>query len=495
MSLAGRRAAALTAAAALGAACLLALAPGARAGGLTLGFMSDPLLVSGQPATMSQWAGRAVRAGAGAVRLNVAWARIAPVTPPAGFDPTDPASPGYDWSVTDEAVRVLARQHLNIVATLYSAPRWAEGADMPAGAAAGSWKPDPAAFAAFATAAARRYSGHFRDPLNPRVHLPRITFWQGWNEPNLEGYLAPSWDSHGHLVSPDAYRLLLNAFYGAIKRVSSRNVVVMAGTAPYGDRFNCGCQAPFRDRVRPVLFYRSLFCITSRLHATRCPSPTYLDGIDHHPYQLLPPQYRAYWGDDVAVPDIWKITRLLKAAVRLHHVLPGGRKRVWTTEITWDSNPPSTAPGAAPLAQQACYYELAMYLLWRQGVDTVMLLQLRDQPSMPGFTASFEWGGIFFNTSAPKPSYTAYSFPLVARRAGHGHIVVWGRAPRSGKLTLARRAGRRWRALATLHVRAHQVFQVTLPWRGALNVRGQVGRATSLPWTWGSASCPRHGAV
>lgn len=67
--------------------------------------------------------------------------------------------------------------------TIYSAPDYAEGADRPATATPGSWRPDPAAFGAFAEAVARRYSG--------ANGLPRVRYFEAWNEPNLDVYLAP----------------------------------------------------------------------------------------------------------------------------------------------------------------------------------------------------------------------------------------------------------------------------------------------------------------
>ena len=73
------------------------------------------------------------------------------------------------------------------------APAWAEGPGAPPGAQPGTWRPDPAQFASFATAAALRYDGRFPDPLHPGAFLPRVRYWQPWNEPNLAYYLSPQW--------------------------------------------------------------------------------------------------------------------------------------------------------------------------------------------------------------------------------------------------------------------------------------------------------------
>jgi hypothetical protein len=82
--------------------------------------------------------------------------------------------------------------------------------------------------------AAVRYDGRFPDPLKPGAFLPRVRYWQPWNEPNLSYYLSPQWTRTGGRWAPASagiYRGLLNAFYAAVKRVSSSNFVVTAGTA------------------------------------------------------------------------------------------------------------------------------------------------------------------------------------------------------------------------------------------------------------------------
>ena len=199
---------------ALGAG-LLGLAAPARAQGLALGFSADPVLAAGNAAVDSVWIPRAVAERASIVRVNVYWSQVAPLVPPAGFTPADPASPGYDWTATDTAVRDLTAHRLQVLLTISSAPVWAEGAGAHAGAQPGSWRPDPAALADFSMAAARRYDGRFPDPLRPGAVLPRVRYWQPWNEPNLSLYLAPQWtrsDSGWAPASPGIYRQLLNAF-------------------------------------------------------------------------------------------------------------------------------------------------------------------------------------------------------------------------------------------------------------------------------------------
>ena len=214
--------------------------------GLTTGFSQDPLLTGDSAATRATWIPRAVAEGAGMVRVNLPWSQVAPARRAAGFIPSDPASPGYNWTAVDAAVRDLTSHGLPLLMNIESAPTWAEGAHPAAGAPGGTWKPSAAQFARFATAAARRYDGHFPDPLHPGASLPRVRDWQAWNEPNLSTYLTPQWTrtARGYTpASPVIFRDLLNAFYRSVKRVSRENVVVTAGTAPLrgSRRADSGC--------------------------------------------------------------------------------------------------------------------------------------------------------------------------------------------------------------------------------------------------------------
>jgi hypothetical protein len=452
----------------------------ASAQGLTVGFSADPALTGGAPAAATTWIPRAVTEGASIVRVNLIWSEVAPTIRPASFSPADPSSPAYDWSTVDAAVRALAGQGLQVLLNITGAPTWAEGPSPPADASPGSWRPDPAQFASFATAAALRYDGSSPDPLQPGAFLPRVRYWQPWNEPNLSLYLSPQWtqSAHGWLpASPSIYRQLLNAFYGAVKRVSSSNFVVTAGTAPYGD-------APGGQRMPPVAFDRTLFCLRDDAHLTptSCPDPPHLDALSHHPYGIQGPLWHALNPDDAAVPDVYKIASVLHAAERAGHVRPAGPKRLWVTEISWDSSPPD--PNGVPIAEQAHWLEQALYVLWRQGVDTVLWLQIVDSPPIPNYGSTYQ-AGLYYLSGAPKPAAEAFRFPFVTRRLNRGQIAAWGRAPLAGKLAIQERQGGRWVVLRRLVVRADHVFGAILPVRGRAVLRAQTDPDTSLTWTQG----------
>ena len=460
-------------AAAFASALVAGALPGAAHGArpLGIGFVDDSF--------QSQSAGLrtsrlddAAALGAGVVRINVRWSLVAPAVRPAGFQAADPASPGYDWSGIDSAVRDSSARDLRMILTVISAPRWAEGARRPASAVAGTWRPSPSALGAFMSAAARRYSGAYPDPVRPGAVLPRVRSWQVWNEPNLWDHLAPQWVGR-RLESPRIYRSLLNAAYAGIKSVRRDNVVASAGTAPYGDPFRGG------RRVMPVRFLRALLCLSTRLRALRCPSPARLDAIAHHPYGVRGPRSPARNADDAAIPDIRKLTRVVRAAVRKRRVLPRRRKRVWVTEVSWDSRPPD--PQGVPAARHAAWLADSFFQLWRQGVDTINWFGVRDQLPEPSYSTTYQ-SGVLLAGGAPKPAARAFRFPFAMTRAGRRGGLAWGRAPAAGTAILERRRGSGWRAERSVAVRRGGTFLVRLRKGRGRTYRARVGREVSPAW-------------
>lgn len=455
---------------------VLALLPAtaqARPSQLTLGFSADAHLTGGTSASRAPWIAKAVADNADLVRVNLTWSEIAPKTRPSGFTPSDPASPGYNWNSADGPIRELTAAGFKVLVTIWGAPTWAEGPNPPRQARAGTWRPSPTQLAQFATAAARRYDGRFPDPSNPLATLPRVRYWQGWNEPDLDYYLSPQWMcSRGSCtsVAPGLYREMENDFYAAVKAVDSSNFVVLAGTGPYGNPI--GSVPLGKERTFPVQWYRDVFA-----------APVHLDAVDHHPYGVGGPYWHALDAGDIAVPDVSKIIRALRVAQRAGHILPRGPKAVWVTEIGWSSKPPN--PKAVPLEQDARWIEQAMYVLWRQGADTMLLLEIGDPPPIPNLESVFE-SGIYYLNGDPKPGVTAFRFPFVAQRLGGVRVEAWGRAPAAGGLTIQRLARGRWRTIRRLRVRARQLFDTTLSISGQARLRAQVGSDTSLVWTQGS---------
>lgn len=450
---------------------------GARASTLpttfSAGLVDYPSFQSSASTVRSLWLGRAQQIGSAAVRLTAEWSQIAPSRYPRGFHAANPADPHYNFSTLDAAVSTAVADGQTVLLMVFHAPRWAEAPDRPRYVAPGAWDPRPRALAAFAHALASRYSGRFPDPQDPIRMLPRVGQFQAWNEPNLPLYLMPQWvrGRHGSILASSAtiYRSLLNAFYGAVKQVQPRAFVLAAGTAPYGD-------PPGVDRMKPLVFLRGLFCLTSALRAQACPDPPHFDALDHHPYSRTP-SVHAY-PDNVSVPDLGRILRLLRAAQRVGHVLPAGHKQLWITEIGFSSRPPD----AATFSRQARYLALAFYEFWRQGVAHVFWFQLRD-PTGP--TNVFSDGGLYLRSGVAKPSATAFRFPFVALPAPHGRLILWGRSPVPGQVVIEARVRDGWRRILALATTRGGVFYVRRVLSSHLRLRAQAGVSSSLAWSPG----------
>jgi hypothetical protein len=294
--------------------------------------------------------------------------------------------------------------------------------------------------------------------VNPGQSLPRVSIWQGWNEPNIPEVLSPQYvqTATGYQeAAATIYANLENAFYAAVKGVSSSNYVVLAGLAPYGD--NPGTF--YTDRTRPVAFLQSLLCVTQNLQkAPGCGGPTYFDAIDSHPYGIYGPNWHAYWANDVSIPDVYKLVRVLNAAEKLGTALPHGHKANWVTETSWDSNPPN--PGGVPIQQQA---------LW----------QLADDPAS---TSTYQAGTYFLDGQA-KPSATAFRFPLVTHRQSYKTVVAWSRAPATGIVAVQEQTGSGWRTVARARVKANEVFELPLHLIFRETLRATLGVYTSLSVT------------
>jgi hypothetical protein len=443
----------------------------ARPSSLTTGF-GDPIVSNPSSSVRVRWLARMRSERAKIVRVAVSWETIEPQRPQLGSDATDPSNPAYDFSTVDPVVREASDNGLQIVFELFFAPKWAEGPNMPAGSAPGAWQPNATWFGAAAAATARRYSGGFPDPARPGHTLPRIRLWQPWNEPNLTTYLEPQWISTaGGFVpaSPAIYRALLNSFYNGVKAVDPRNVVISAGLSPYGS-------PPGSWRIPPIAFERSLLCLDSGLNATSCPNPAHFDAFDHHPYSYGSPSSHAANPDDATVPEITKMISILRRAVATGGALPAGRKAMWTTEIGWQSRPPN--PAGVSLATQARWVEQAMFLLWRQGVGTILSFQITDQVLGPNLYQE----GLYYLSGRPKPAATAFRFPFVTQRVNRTRLDAWGQAPQSGKLTIELQGHRRWLGVAKIRVRGGRVFDTRIRVRGRAVLRARIGKRTTLPW-------------
>src|SRR5262249_9216467 len=129
---------------------------------------------------------------------------------------------------------------------------------------------------AFATAAAKRYSGDYTPP-GAEDPLPPIRMWLAWNEPNNPVFIQPQFKKQGKryvVYSPVVYAKMCNAIVTGVHatRISGEKVACGA-TAPRGNNSAQGS----RPSITPLVFLSALKKAGARF-----------DFYAHHPYYGAP---------------------------------------------------------------------------------------------------------------------------------------------------------------------------------------------------------------
>jgi hypothetical protein len=346
-------------------------------------------------------------AGATAVRLSLEWRDVAPSALPVGSDPTDPANPGYDWGATDTQIQQAVAAGLDPIIFVYNPPNWARE---PAGNSLPTLH-DPTDVGKFFHALARRYGGSY-------LGLPRVYFYQVWNEPNHSDWLDPQYNPNKSTASPALYRQIVNSVADAVHSVHSDDLVVAGGLSPFGRNGQA-------TAIPPMQFMRDFLCMSGgNKPKPTCPDVAKFDVWTHHPYTYGGPDSKPAKGDDVSIGNLPAMKKLLDQAVRAGHV-QGSGPQFWVTEFSWDSNPPD--PNGLPVDLEPEWISEALYLMYNDGIDLVTWFLIRDSP--PG-DEHFESGLYFRGTTVAddtaKPGLEAFRFPLVCNAKKK---TVWGRTP------------------------------------------------------------------
>jgi hypothetical protein len=239
--------------------------------------------------------------------------------------------------------------------------------------------------------------------------------------------------------------------------------------------------------MRPLLFWRTALCLKDNKHLSpvkHCKAAKF-DVLAHNPINTSGgPNRSALDPDDVSTSDLHNLVTVLRAAERAHKVKPGGHHPVWATELWWESSPPDPAEVNPSLKNQAVWYAYSLYSLWKQGASMVLLLQVQDAPynGNPGRDNDNYQSGVFTVDGKPKPSAAAMRFPFVAVRQAKSRVVLWGIAPRSGKLTVTQKGKKN--ALAHIKARAGSVFNkdIHLRGKGRQVLRATVAGEKSRNW-------------
>jgi hypothetical protein len=415
--------------------------------------------------------------GAKLAQAPVRWSEVAPRNQPAAWQPDDPADSHYDWERIDRWVIAAVLNGITPVLQIRSAPTWVQRCEPSQIDTGAPCNPDPAALAAFTTAAARRYSGQFGG-------LPRVQYWQGLNEPNLSLFFNPQYEGDKP-VSPILYRALINSFYAAVKGVDPTNLVIAAGLGPV---------AVPKYTIGPMRFTRLLLCMSGgkkpKPVGNECDGGVNFDIYDIHPYTSGGPTHKGNV-NDVEIGDLGKLTNLLRAADkagRINSVFP--ETPLWITEFSWDSNPPD--PTGLPMKTLTRWAAEAMHEAWRAGVHTFFWFTLRDSPLGTGKEGATLQSGLYFRGASvaedqPKEVLGAFHFPFVAYPGEKG-LSFWGRTPTSknGKVVIQARHKGQWKTVAITRAGKNGVFRGKAKTQYGRNKKGAVRaryrEATSVPF-------------
>jgi hypothetical protein len=219
------------------------------------------------------------------------------------------------------------------------------------------------------------------------------------NEPNLNRFWMPQFDSDGGDVAAPAYLALLIEVYDAVKRADPKLRVWGGALAPRGiDRPGTG-----RDTHSPTTFIRDL---GAAFRASGRDEPP-LDGFAYHPYPAsssIPPDRPT----DNASKSILMADYEEKLRPLLNEAFGPGLPVLYSELGVETKIPPAKAslyegeevgdPVDEPT--QADYYRDAIELAACQpNVAGLLLFHSHDEPALPGFQS-----GVYYVDGSPKSS-------------------------------------------------------------------------------------------
>jgi hypothetical protein len=464
-------------------------------------FQDDDELVYASPSHADAVLAQLASLGVERIRISVIWALVAPdptSTTRPNFDATNPADyPAGAWDRYDVLVTDAQALGLQVDFDITSpAPHWAT-ARAPATINSKfdkNYLPSAAAFGQFVTAVGTRYSGAYVVPTPappptptptlfglplppgllgttstpapaPSSPLPRVDYWEIWNEPNEAGWLTPQWRRgpklravHGHKSrtnwieeSPVVYRGLLDQAWNALAATGHGGDTVLVGDTSAKGSVSHG----ILPAMPPVTFLRALYCVGNsyrpltgaRAAELSCPTtglpgafgskhPALLQstGYADHPYSfsLAPnvPSTNPTWA---TMADLPRFERALQRIYASYSVPAPGGVPLYLTEYGYKSDPPNPFVATSE-AQQAAYINEGEYMAWRdpyvRALAQFELVDAGPQTGEPVGSAAY-WGtfqtGLISLSGVPKPSYFAYRIPIWLPDPHTGpRVTVWG---------------------------------------------------------------------
>jgi hypothetical protein len=282
----------------------------------------------------------------------------------------------YRWAPLDNVVLGAKARGLKVLGILAYSPKWARGADCPAGTT--HCLPSRAEYYRdFAKVVTQRYGAY---ALNPAFRKG-ISAIQVWNEPNHYPFVQR--------VDIPRYVAMLRQTFNAVKKYDWAMSVLAGGTAPAPDD-------PGGRDMSPVSFLNALYFWGARGS---------FDAFGHHPYSFpCSPLTEAPWN-------------AFFQTLSLHYVMAyhgDGAKRIWGTEAgapTGADLGGCTASGGrsvteATQAQFAAQYILRWTKDWGSFTGPLFWFQVRDNGSN-----AWDWNdnlGLLRRNFTPKPAYDVF---------------------------------------------------------------------------------------
>ncbi len=419
--------------------------------------------------------------GADVVRVFVVWSRVSPQktsrSVPAGFDPADHNSAGYDWGIYDQFVERARRNGLKVMLTLSGEiPYWASRENERCPHHLGGydnlalscmWKPDPALFGKFAQAVGTRYKG-------------LVEYYSLWNETNLEHYLYPQFSrsKRGTVdLGGKMMRQLWTAGYGAITKIdpSVKNKVLFGETAAISSPMDTLYAGLCLDENgRPFKGWKK--------KAQGCTKPKKLPigGLAIHPYNkdaVGNVFTRSFTKDSMAMAYASRATRVLRRAEKYKRI-PRGRG-VYITEFGFQVKPPDRK-GLSPRGQAKALNEADRLFFGDKRIRAVAQFELYDvrEPKNEDIYNT----GLRTNDGRLRPSWGAYRMPLVVTKLADNQVEVWGQVRpanfRTRVALFAARKGGRYVRIGSPRTNASGYFKLRVR-------RGQAARLRYRT-TWAS---------
>lgn len=309
-------------------------------GGVVFGI-ADGSLPSYSAAEQTQELDAMKAMGLTSVRVDASWYN-------AQFNGPD----SYNWGPLDTTVSAIRNAGLTADLIIDQCPPWAAAS----GASGNFAQPaDPTAFGNFAAAVAQRYYGK------------GASYFEIWNEPNIQQFWSPSPD-------PAAYTADLKAAYTAIKAVTPSALVITAGLAPAGDT---------SDSYDQVTFVQDMY--QNGAHG-------YFDALGDHPYTY------PVTPENVTLGSSWSEMSQTSPSLRSLMAANGDSgKKIWITEY---GAPTSGTTNNVSADEQSNEIVSAMSQAKQLGwIGSVYIYTWQDTST---------WGfGLLDGSGAQKPAYAA----------------------------------------------------------------------------------------